>query len=148
MTTLALFNKRMRELGKRVDRNVPKLLRRVGLAVDQAVVTATPVDTGRARSNWRVSVNSPLEDTVEAYVPGMKGSTGGANTGAALAQGVAAVSRVDSGRDVIYISNNLPYIGRLNDGHSAQAPAGYVQTAIGAATSTARVARLLERSLK
>lgn len=132
----------MSELGKRVDRNVPKLLRQVALSVDQAVVTATPVDTGRARSNWRVSVNAPLDGEIETYGPG------GTAIAGAIAQARGAVSRVDSARDVIYISNNLPYIGRLNDGTSAQAPKGYVQLAIGAATSTARVARLLERSLK
>ena len=140
--SLETFERRMNELGKRLDRNVPTLLRKVALSVDQAVVTATPVDTGRARSNWRVSVGAPLSGEIETYGPGSAAIAG------ALLQGKAAVSGVDSARDVIYIANNLPYIGRLNDGYSAQAPAGYVQKAIGAASSTARIARLLERSLR
>jgi len=146
--SLSTFNKRMNELGRRLDRNVPKFMRKLALVVDQTVVVATPVDTGRARSNWRVSVNAPLRDTTNAYVLGEKGSTTGQNTGAAIAQAKEAVSRVDSSRDVIYISNNLPYIGRLNDGYSAQAPAGYVESAIGAATNVTRVAKLLERSFR
>ncbi len=30
----------------------------------------------------------------------------------------------------IYITNNLPYIRRLNDGYSKQAPAGFVERAV------------------
>lgn len=146
--SLALFEKRMKELGKRIDRNVPTLLRKVALSVDQAVVVATPVDTGRARSNWRASVNAPLTGTIPPYVPSTRGKAAGPNTAAAIQQAVAAVSTVDSAKDVIYISNNLPYIGRLNDGYSAQAPAGYVQRAIGAASNAVRVSKLLERSLR
>lgn len=140
--TLELFSRRMEELGRRIDRNVPRFMRRLALAVDQAVVTATPVDTGRARSNWRASVNAPLTGEVDTYGPG------GAATAGAIAQARSAVQAVDSSRDVIYISNNLPYIGRLNDGSSAQAPAGFVQQGVQAATNATRAARLLERSFR
>jgi hypothetical protein len=34
------------------------------------------------------------------------------------------------GRQTIWILNGLPYIERLNEGHSQQAPAGFVETAI------------------
>lgn len=140
--TIETFARRMGELGKRIDRNVPKLMRKVALSVDQAVVVATPVDTGRARSNWRVGVNAVPGGEVDTYGPG------GAATAGAISQARSAVSRVDNSRDIIYLSNNLPYIGRLNDGYSAQAPAGFVQTAVGKAASAVRVARLLERSFR
>jgi formaldehyde-activating enzyme involved in methanogenesis len=33
------------------------------------------------------------------------------------------------------VSNNVPYINRLNEGHSAQAPAGFVQQAVAKAVA-------------
>ena len=32
--------------------------------------------------------------------------------------------------NVAYITNNVPYINKLNDGHSSQAPAHFVEAAI------------------
>ena len=32
--------------------------------------------------------------------------------------------------DTVYISNNLPYIQRLNDGYSQQAPENFVESAV------------------
>ncbi|RTL04578.1 hypothetical protein EKK58_10260 [Candidatus Dependentiae bacterium] len=99
--------------------------RKVVLAVDAAVVLATPVLTGRARSNWIPSLDKPVTKELkkESY-----DKTGG--EAIAAAQSVAA--GIKFGSDV-YISNNLPYINRLNQGHSQQAPAGFVEKAVQAA---------------
>lgn len=123
------FAIRMAALGDNVDRNAMKLVRKVALAVDATVVSATPVDTGRARSNWVAEIGKPAEGTRDAYVPGEEGSTVGENTRAALNQAKTMIATYQTG-DTIHLTNNLPYIGALNDGHSAQAPAGFVQTAV------------------
>lgn len=128
MPTAAQFAKSMRRISRLIVSNVDAGFRATALAVDQAVVIGTPVDTGRARSNWRVSSGSPVSGAREAYSPGKGGSTSGPNTQGALAQGREAIQADRSG--TIYISNNLPYIGELNDGTSAQAPAGFVQIAV------------------
>ncbi len=145
--TLAQFQVRMGQLGKRVERNVPAILRKVALAADQAVVLATPVDTGRARSNWIASVGSPSRDTNEAFVPGEKGSTGAANSAAAIAQATGAIKNVRREEQSIYISNNLPYIGRLNEGHSAQAPSGFIEQGVKAAAAKVAGVKVLPRDL-
>jgi hypothetical protein len=44
----------------------------------------------------------------------------------------------------VYISNNLPYIDRLNKGHSKQAPAGFIESAINAGLTAIRKARLVK----
>jgi len=60
----------------------------------------TPVLTGKARDGWFVQVGP----------------------------GSASAASVRIGP--IYVLNDVPYIGRLNDGWSDQAPPGFVQIAI------------------
>ena len=126
---LKRFAVRIRQLGKNVETNVTTLVRKVALSVDSTVVMGTPVDTGRARSNWQVEIGKPARGVVDVHVPGAEGSTAGPNAQIALALGAAAISTYRGG-ETIHLTNNLPYIGALNNGHSAQAPAGFVQTAI------------------
>lgn len=130
----------MQVLAVRVEQNVERTVKRVALAVDQAVVLATPVDTGRARSNWIAQIGDPARRTVEPYA---EGNAGGSAEGA-LSQASHEIDRFRLGQD-IYISNNLPYIERLNQGHSAQAPAGFVEEAVEAGTRVARQARVVPR---
>lgn len=132
MASLEEFAKRMFQLGANVEANAPKLVRKVALAVDAAVVIATPVDTGRARSNWIVETGKPARVTIEPYVAGSFGSTGAANVAAQIEHAKQVLSRVKQG-DIVYISNNLKYIGKLNAGWSKQAPAGFVEAAARAA---------------
>lgn len=119
------FGRRMRLRGQSVADEADQLTRKVALAALSTVTTETPVDTGRARSNWLVALDSPRRDVIESY-----GKDGSAE--AATASGSAVISGYRNGQ-AIYITNNLPYIGRLNDGWSAQAPAGFVETAVAAA---------------
>ena len=120
-------------------------MRMAALAADQAVVLGTPVDKGRARSNWIVSLGAPSRSTVDPYVPGKGGSTAGDNANAALAQGAAVIGGY-SGliHGSIVISNNLPYIGRLNAGSSKQAPAGFVEKAVQSAARAVQKARVVK----
>ena len=124
------FSRRMTIRGKRIEENASRLVRQVALVADQAVVFGTPVDTGRARSNWIVSINSAPEEIIPPYTPGEGGSTGARNAQAAINQGEEVISRYQGEGQEIHITNNLPYIQRLNDGYSDQAPANYVETAI------------------
>lgn len=129
MTDLRTFAGRIKVVGKRVEDNADRLTRKVALAVDAAVVIATPVDTGRARSNWQVSLGEAASGTREAFSEGKDRSTESANTQAALEEGKAVISEYKGGTD-IHITNNLPYIGRLNEGWSAQAPSAFVEKAV------------------
>lgn len=137
------FARRMRFRADELEKNANRTVRKVALAADQAIVVATPVDTGQARSNWLVSLLSPRADTIPPYVAGMGGSTGAQNVIAAQAQGASVIGTRQPGQDV-WISNNLPYIGRLNNGFSAQAPANFVQAAAAEAASVVANARLFE----
>lgn len=74
----------------------------------------TPVDTGHAARNWQVTIGAPASGEVEA-----------ANDAA------TALAGYDPERDgSTFVTNNAPYIQRLNAGHSKQAPAAFVEQAI------------------
>ena len=134
MATLSDLPGMLREINVEVDGHARNAIRKVTLAVHRALVMATPVDTGRARSNWVVTVGAPSSQEIEPHAPGQKGSTGAANTAISLGVARLAVARA-AATDTVYVVNNVPYIGLLNSGHSAQAPANFVETAIQAAVS-------------
>ena len=94
------------------------VVRKVALDLFSKVVLKTPVDTGRARGHWGVGVNSIT------YGAGLDKDGGGT-----IARATATMQGARAG-DRIYIANNLPYIVRLEYGHSKQAPAGMVRTTI------------------
>lgn len=75
----------------------------------------TPVDTGLARSNYFVSVDNPSEELTDKTDGQIKG----------LERAVQAKRF-----KIIWISNNLPYIERLDQGWSSQAPNGFVEQAL------------------
>lgn len=78
----------------------------------------SPVDTGHFRNNWLVSVGGP--DGSIMPMPG-----------AFTAENIAALAAYpEEGWPAIYVTNNLPYANRLEDGHSKQAPAGMVAITI------------------
>lgn len=89
----------------------------------------TPVDTSKAISNWQVDLDKEPDNTIQPHYPGSDGSTFSASAGETLAQAKIALRNKKPG-SVIYITNNLPYIKRLNEGYSKQEPAGFVERAI------------------
>lgn len=143
MPSLNDFSRRITVRGRQVAENTDRLVRKVALAADQAVVMGTPVDTGRARSNWIAQIGSAPSGTIDAYAPGDAGSTAGANTQAAIDQAESVISGYNSGEE-IHITNNLPYIQRLNDGYSAQAPANFVEQAVVEAAQVVQFGRIVD----
>ena len=143
MPNLSDFSRRITLRGRRVAEGADALTRKVALAADQAVVSGTPVDTGRARSNWFAAIGGPASSVIDAYAPGESGGTEAANTQAALNQAEAVISGYNSGQE-IHLTNNLPYIQRLNDGYSAQAPANFVEQAVMEAVQVVQFGRIVD----
>lgn len=83
----------------------------------------TPVQTGHARRNWIPSAGQPHSGEVD---------------GDEYAQGLAAVLAWKVGDGPLWVSNSAPYIQRLNDGHSKQSPAGFVERAVDMALAKAQ----------
>lgn len=87
---------------------------------------------GHARRNWNVSIDTTSDDVVGT--PGDGPGEGGA-TADALNRGVPKIEKVDVKRNRrIVIQNSVPYIGRLNNGHSQVAPVNFVEMAVQAAS--------------
>lgn len=105
---------------RRVVTVLEKHVLKVALDIYGTLKVVTPVDTGRARANWHMDIDTP---TVRIVEPGQDTSPN--------------ISQYKIGQTV-FVSNNLPYIRRLNDGWSSQAPAGFVEAAIDGALSRAK----------
>lgn len=92
------------------------------------LLQVTPVDTSKALSNWQVTLDTAATETIDAYYPGKQGSSAAVSREAALAAAKQVLQLKKPGQ-VVYITNCLPYIQRLNEGWSAQEPAGFVERA-------------------
>ncbi len=96
-----------------------KIIRTIALEALRRVVLKTPVDTGRARGNWFVQIGGAgFEITTETDKQG----------GVTVSRGSSVIATYQrrEGFDDITIYNNLPYINRLENGWSGQAPGGMV----------------------
>ena len=96
---------------------IDDVFREVVIEIGTAVISLSPVDTGRFKGNWQFTVGTPSNQSLDTL------DKAGHETIAAL---VAAASTLEAGQ-VAYIVNNLVYGVPLEYGHSDQAPAGMVQ---------------------
>jgi len=98
------------------DGMIARFVQKIAFDLFFGIVERTPVDTGRARGNWFLTTNSPSSAVV--YLDAKeKDSVPYPNP--------PDVSKI-TGRESVFIVNNLPYIEALEHGHSAQAPTGMV----------------------
>lgn len=109
------FNKMVRDYTTRLmPKQAVTYLKWLGLQLLRRIVLKTPVDTGRARGNWQVTVGVPAEGELD------DSDRRGRET---IARGKANMVDV-SFSGIIWIANNLPYILQLEGGWSGQAPVG------------------------
>lgn len=123
------LGRRMYKLSSNIELNTNDLVKKVAIRVHHELVMETPVDTGQARSNWQVTIGQPATGVVDTFVPGGFGSTRGQNAMESTIAGLNVLDAKKPGQDV-WITNNLPYISKLNDGYSWQAKPGYILVAI------------------
>lgn len=102
-------------------------VRATGFLIWRDVSIGTPVDTGRAKGEWRVSLETPNFSETGDLDETPKGQVSGSRSNDAL----SVIGRARSIKyPTLYISNPLPYISRLNQGWSDQAPSMFVESAI------------------
>ncbi|CEL30210.1 hypothetical protein SRM1_03568 [Pseudomonas fluorescens] len=97
-----------------VEQDLSKKIRTIAIQLLNEITMRMPVDTGRARANTIVSIGAPVYQVLESY------DKSGGNT---IMNGASRLSGLEP-YTVVYLQNNLPYIERLEDGHSKQAPVG------------------------
>lgn len=98
---------------RKVEGIQDKVIRKLTLDIQADLDRNTPRDTGRAASNWLGSVGLPRTYFVEQFSGSPPINFNGYRNGMS-----------------VFIANNLPYIQRLNEGHSKQAPRRFVETII------------------
>ena len=96
--------------------------KKVALDVLRGAVMNTPVDTGRARGNWQVSINTPAATSSAATD---KSGTNSLSKGSVQINSLPAPSGT-----TIWITNNVPYIERLENGWSSQKADGILTPAL------------------
>lgn len=100
-----------------------KAARRLVIDIHRELVKDTPKDTGWAMNNWFPSISKPITETA--------GSPDDVSAGTAMmAGGIADILNWSFKKGPAWLSNNVPYIKRLNEGHSVQAAAGFVDKVI------------------
>lgn len=120
------MNQRTRIVLNALDEFTEDLITRLTLQVTRELVADTPRDTGWARSNWIPAIDNPVTSP-----SGSKESRDAVVIDpTAQQEGLARVTTGYRLPSLVFVSNNVPYISKLNDGTSRQAPSGFVQTAI------------------
>lgn len=112
-----------------IEKAASEAAKGAALEIVQDLAESTPVDTSMAVSNWQVTLGSPTFSQIPPHYPGDLGSTRAISSAETVANAKAALSAKKPGQP-IYITNNTDYIRTLNDGSSAQAPAGFIERAI------------------
>lgn len=100
-----------------VQQDADEVFQIVATEVGQSVINLTPVDTGRALSNWNAGINSPDDVYRETEDPlDSKTSSRLAGEFKSLKFG-----------DTAYITNATPHVPFLEYGSSKQAPNGMIR---------------------
>lgn len=98
---------------------VPKCMRFFMVRFYRECTLSTPVDTGRARWGWNCSISTP-----DLTIP----PEGQYTLDTQRASNTFTISAIFD-KNILYISNAVHYVGRLNEGWSKQAPARFVELA-------------------
>lgn len=104
-----------------LNRFASRVITLIAVEITSNLIASTPVDTGWARANWLPSVGAPRSSPA--------GSRESVSSGAQTS-GLAQLRSYHLNRGAVFIANNVPYIGDLNNGTSRQAPAGFVQSSV------------------
>jgi hypothetical protein len=91
--------------------------RKATLDLFRLVINKSPVDTGRFRANWNVSVGKPDYSTSDITAPRKAEFE------------ITKVDRLPTD-NVVLLSNGLPYARRLEYGYSSQAPGGMIRISV------------------
>jgi len=125
------FGKAILRRADEVQAHAPDIIRKATIASLNAITYATPVDEGRARANWNVSQGQPDLSLTEST-----------DAESSVSEGVSKAQDYKSGLGANLITNNLEYIGALENGSSSQAPSGMIRFGVNAARKVFNSAKI------
>jgi len=122
--------KDIENLSDRTIRKLNKIVKVAAMELFKSVIMMTPVDTGRAKGNWQCTMTKPADGIIDSEQ----------SEEATIAK-MMEITLKSSIRKGIFLTNNLPYIQKLEyggygqgpkteGGYSKQAPAGMVRVSL------------------
>ena len=124
---MSSFSADLKKFAEATKRNLNDTVRGVVLELGTRIVQRSPVDTGKFRGNWQLTVGGPDIRTNEPFDKQELGSSPSAGTFDRW-KGEIGAATIGS---TFYITNSLPYARRLEyEGWSQQAPAGMVRVTV------------------
>jgi hypothetical protein len=118
------------QIGGYAEEKMEKLLRVVVFETETRLKLGSPVDTGRFRGSWVLGENQASAYDAGEYQPATGKYRGQTQPPASPALKKRVSIGYQAGQEkignVYHISNSLPYAEALANGHSTQAPAGWV----------------------
>jgi len=94
----------MNRISKRINSDLDQLGRAVKIETFSGVIRDTRVDTGRARGNWQASEERPVTSEIERFDKTENGQP-------TIDEETSKIN----GISLSYLTNNLPYIGVLEE---------------------------------
>lgn len=137
MSNGSIFAAQVAEFVAKAKGNADLVVRKIALEMFARVIVKSPVDTGRFKSNWQVSINSVPSGTLPfATADEHRDKTARKSKERSAHVEAPTIARVQQGAlsvkagEIIYLVNNLVYALALEYGHSKQAPQGMVRLTI------------------
>lgn len=124
------FAQKMRAFADDIPKQLNEIKKAAVAEIVLTIVPATPVRTGQARSGYFTTVTSPNLSSLP-FGPFTK-------DGYQSIERMRQATRIVRPGQTMHITNNLPYIGRLNEGYSFQAPAQFTRIATAKAIGIVR----------
>lgn len=115
-------------IGQHFNRFLERTVRRLARNITLDLRNNTPVDTGLAQSSWIPLIGDRHDVAIDSV----------AVQRSKQVAGLVSLSSFRLPHGQISISNGQPYIRRLDRGHSAQAPRGFVRRSIRSAIAKTR----------
>ena len=112
------FSLDLSRFAQKAEVEIKTVVQKISMEAFKRIILKSPVDTGRFRANWGVTIGQPRTGVTNAT------DKSGSSTQAAMVAGVTGWN----GDKSIFMVNNLPYSIALEYGHSKQAPGGMVRT--------------------
>lgn len=104
------FSADIAAFAQKAGTSLDETVRAVTVELFTGIIVTTPIDTGRARGNWQTTTQTPASGEVDRL---------------GVMESMAEVAAKAGGAgSITYLTNNLPYIIPLEEGHSDQAAPG------------------------
>ena len=113
---MALFEDVINRWVEEVEDDVKSILQTITFKIGSEVVRLSPVDTGRFKGNWQLTIGAPATSSLLRYD----------ESGGIVLSDMQRVVRTLTPGQVAYIQNTVEYGYDLEYGSSQQAPDGIV----------------------